>query len=112
VTCTLTADMPIMLSCAMTRRLERGEQLVRVRSVPKAMFCEVSERWSEQNHRQTLDRIRQRGGFDAVEVIAVLSALRFDAVGCMEEESAHRVLYAMIALHRRGMRIAEQAAHT
>lgn len=104
---TLTADMPIMLSSAFRQRIDRGERLVRVRSMPVTIFVDAHERQSDRNHGQTLARIRERGGFDATEMVAVLSCLHYRAIGDLSEEAAHYILYEITAAHNRGMRIAE-----
>ena len=107
---TLTRDMPIMLTSGLRLRITRGERPVIVKSVPQTMFVDAHERQCESNHHQTLDRIRQRGGFDAGEAVAVLSNLGYDAIRSVTEESAHRILYSMIAIHNGGMRVAERRA--
>lgn len=109
---TLTADMPIMLTSAFRQRVDRGERLVRVRSMPRTVFVDAHERQSQENHRQTLARIRERGGFDATEMVAVLSCLPYQKIDGLSEEAAHRILYAFTSTHNRGMRIAEAAAPT
>lgn len=107
-TLTLTADMRVMISAELDRRVKRGERIAIVRSVPRTIFVSAHERQSDRNHGQTLEDIRKRGGFSATEMIAVLSCLDWEAVGCLKEEAAHRILYSMIATHNRGMRVAEQ----
>lgn len=106
---TLKADMPIMTGGDLDLRRRRGERLVIVKSVPLAMFDGMSERQSERNHQQTLARIRERGGFDAGEVVAVLSGQSWDVLGSVTEEAWHRILYAMVVQHNRGKRVAETA---
>ncbi|MBM3927618.1 MAG: hypothetical protein FJ335_04045 [Sphingomonadales bacterium] len=107
---TLTADMPIMLTSAFRQRITRGERLVHVRSVPLTVFVDVHERQSDANHGQSLARIRERGGFDATEMVAVLACLHYRAIKGLSEEAAHRILYAFTSTHNRGMRVAEAAA--
>lgn len=107
---TLTADMPIMLTDAFHQRIGRGERLVRVRSMPVTIFVDAHERQSAENHRRTLARIRERGGFDATEMVAVLACLPYRAIEGLTEEAAHRILYAFTSTHNRGMRVAEAAA--
>lgn len=105
---TLTANMPIMVTSGLRLRIARGERPVIVKSVPLTIFTTAHERQCDRNHSQTLDRIRQRGGFDAGEAVAVLSCLHYDAIRSVEEESAHKILYEMIAAHNRGMRHRER----
>lgn len=107
---TLTANMPIMITSELRLRIARGARPVIVKTVPQTMFVDAHERQCDSNHRQTLDRIRQRGGFDAGEAVAVLSHLDYDAIRSVTEESAHSILYSMIALHNGGMRVAERRA--
>ena len=107
---TLTTDMRIMVGQEIERRLTRGERVVVVRSVPQSMFVAAHEQWSDNNHGQTLAGIRSRGGFDPLEMLAIFACLPFEAVAALSEETAHRLLYAMIATHNRGMRVAEKAA--
>lgn len=107
---TLTRDMPIMLTSELRLRIARGERPVIVKTVPQTMFVDASERQCQSNHHQTLDRIRERGGFDAGEAVAVLSSLGYDAIRSVTEESLHRILYSMIANHNGGMRVAERRA--
>lgn len=107
---TLTADMPIMITSELRLRIARGARPVIVKSVPLSLFVDVHERQSDRNHSQTLDRIRQRGGFDAGEAVAVLSCLGYDAIRSVGEEDCHNILYSMISTHNRGMRVAEALA--
>jgi hypothetical protein len=109
---TLTADMRIMVGHELEYRAKRGERVVIVPRVPQSMFVDVHEQWSDKNHGQTLAGIRSRGGFDAIEMLAVFACAPWEAVKDIPEETAHRLLYAMIATHNRGMRIAEAAARS
>lgn len=104
---TLTADMPIQSS-----KLQAKQSLVIVRNVPRTMFVEAHETQCRNNHSQTLERIRERGGFSAAEALAVLSCTFWGDLGAVQinVEYAHRLLYAMVAAHNRGMRIAEGRA--
>lgn len=106
----LTRNMPIQLGSDLSLRQRRGERPVIVKELPLSMFVDAHEAQCEKNHYQTLERIRERGGFGASEAIAVLSCLPFDGVQAIGNEAAHRILYAMIATHNRGMRVAEAAA--
>ena len=65
----MSLKMPIMLSDGMKLRIRRGERVVLVDSLPWGMFDEAAERQSEENHGQSLQRIANRGGFDATEAI-------------------------------------------
>lgn len=107
---TLTADMPVLDNFEWRNACRKNPRLVRVSSVPRTMFDEAAERQAEKNHYQSLERLRQRGGLSPSEMIAVVTCCDFEAVGQLSRETGHRILYSMIALHRRGMRIAE-AAH-
>lgn len=107
---TLTAAMPIMLTDNLRRRVDRGERLVIVKSMPQTVFMDAHERQSDTNHRQTLECIRGRGGFDAVEMLAVLSCLPYREIEDLSEEAAHRILYSITSIHNRGMRVAEARA--
>ena len=107
---TLTADMPIQVNSELQLRVQRGQRPVLVRSLPRTMFVDAHERQCQRNHGQTLDRIRERGGFGATEAIAVLSCLGWEHFEGLKSEHSHYVLYSMIAMHNRGMRVAEAAA--
>lgn len=109
---TLTADMPVLENYEWRELVRKNPRLVNVQSVPVAMFADANERQAKANHYQTLERLRQRGGLSPTEMIAVLTVCDFDEVGKLSRETAHRVLYAMISLHRRGMRIAERLAQS
>jgi hypothetical protein len=81
-----------------------------VKSVPLTMFDGRSELQCQRNHGgQTLAQIRARSGFGVTEVICVLAGIGYDDLGDIKEVAAHRVLYAMIALHNRGQRIGESS---
>lgn len=107
---TLTADMPVLDNHEWKTALRRNPRLVNVRSVPLSMFDGAAERQAQRNHYQSLERLRQRGGLSPSEMIAVLTCCEYAAVGALSRETGHRILYAMIALHNRGMRIAERRA--
>jgi len=104
---TLKTDMRIMAGTEYENRIRRGERLVVVKSVPQSMFVDAHERWSDENHGQTLAGIRSRGGFDPFEMLAIFAGVPFEAVAKLTDETAHRLLYAMIVTHNRGMRVAE-----
>jgi hypothetical protein len=109
---TLTADMPIQVSARLALELRRGKRIVVVRRLPRELFVDAHERQCEANHGQTLERIRERSGFDALEAIAVLSCLPFEAVASITEETAHRILYGWHSSFNRGKRVAEALAKT
>jgi hypothetical protein len=105
---TLKADMRIQATPELRLRERRGERLVLVESVPMTLFVGAHEAQCQRNHQQTLERIRERGGFSAGEVVCVLSCLHWSDLEGMSEAHAHHVLYEMIAGHNRGMRVAER----
>lgn len=110
---TLTTDMPILSPTGdLALRIRRDERLVIVHSLPLTMFVDAHERQCQRNHGQTLERIRERGGFGAIEALAVLSCTSYFDLGAdrVSSEYAHRLLYQMAATHNRGMRVAEKAA--
>lgn len=107
---TLTADMPVLDNYEWRDAVRKNSRLVNVRSVPLTMFDWSSERQAQRNHYQTLERLRQRGGLSPGEMIAVLTSCDWEAVGKLSRETGHRILYSMIALHNRGMRIADRRA--
>lgn len=107
---TLGSDMPVILTSEFRRIVDRGTRLVCVRSMPLTVFVDAHERQSHINHGQTLEKIRQRGGFSSTEMVAVLSCLHYRQVEGLSEEAAHRILYAMTSTHNRGMRVAEAVA--
>lgn len=107
---TLTADMPVLANLEWKEARRRNPKLVNVDSVPRSMFCEIIERQVQRNHYQSLERIRQRGGLSPTEMIAALSCCDWEQMRSLSRETAHRVLYAMIVMHNRGMRVAEAAA--
>lgn len=106
---TLKADMRIQTTTELALRERRGERLVLVKSLPLTIFVDVHERQCQRNHQQTLERIRERGGFSAGEAVCVLSCLHWSDLKGMSEAHAHHILYEMIAAHNRGMRVAERA---
>jgi len=105
---TLTADMPIQITSDLRQRIQRGGRLVQVRQLPVRMFLTIDEERCQTNHSQTLDRIRQRGGFDAAEAVAVLTNLHWRDVEGLSEILAHRILYRMVAAFNRGGLIERQ----
>lgn len=107
---TLTRDMPIQVNADLELRTRRGERLVLVRRLPVTMFVDAHEGQCQRNHSQTLERIRERHGFGAIEAVAVLSCVHWDQVETMKSELAHRILYAMVSTHNRGMRVADAAS--
>jgi hypothetical protein len=98
--------MPIMLSDEMKLRIRRGERFVHVCNVPWELFGEPCDRISEENHGQSLDKIASRGGFDAPEAICILTSTHWRD-SRVPELQAHRILYIMTALYRRGALAAE-----
>lgn len=110
-TITLTANMPVMIPPQVQiERIARGKPFVKVESIPRSMFTTNSEEYAQINHGQTLERLRERGGLDAKEALAILSSCKYDVIETLDIFTAHRILYHMIALHHRGMRVAEQRA--
>ncbi|QDP57390.1 MAG: hypothetical protein Unbinned3696contig1008_68 [Prokaryotic dsDNA virus sp.] len=97
--------MRIMLSSDLDLRIRRGERIVHVRQIPWELFTDASERQSATNHSQTLDQLNGRGGVAATEAIALISASTWQP---MDELLAHRILYAMGAIYRRGKLHADQ----
>lgn len=107
----MSKAMPIQIGSDLDLRVRRGERVVHVRSIPWKMIAdEAGERQSQTNHGQTLDRIRERMGFDATEAICVMAGLPFKDLQPISNETAHRILYAMVVLFNRGQRIAEARA--
>lgn len=97
--------MPIQCSGPLDLRKRRGERVVVVQRLPFALFeGEAYERQSDRNHSQTVERIRERGGYSACEALAVMAGLDWDRVSKIDEEAAHRILYAMHVTYNRGRR--------
>lgn len=110
-TVTLTADMPIQVGSQLALRDRPGDNVVIVRSIPLDLFVDAHERQCQRSHGgQSLERIRERGGFGAMEAVAVLSCLHWGDLESIAPEHAHYILYSMIATTNRGMRLAEAAA--
>lgn len=101
--------MPIQIDSDLALAERRGERIVLVKSIPWEMIGdEACERQSQKNHSQTLDRIRERGGFGAGEAIRIMSSLAWDNPELkIPEREAHRILYSMMVLFNRGQRVAE-----
>ena len=103
-----TKTMPIQVSGELALRERRGERLVIVRSIPWQMICDEScEKQSQKNHGQTVDKIRDRGGYGASEAISIMAGLPYSDDMLIPEVQAHRILYAMMVLFNRGQRVAE-----
>lgn len=99
------AKMPIQCTSALDLRKRRGERVVVVQRLPIAMFRhEAVERQSQRNHDQSVDRIAQRGGYGANEALAVLAGLDYGRVSNLDDEAAHRILYAMHVFYNQGRR--------
>lgn len=96
--------MPIMLSSVMQDRMRKVPRMVVVDQVPWELFDEQAARAAcERNHQQTIERIAERGGFDAGEAVAVLTGMGHVSGKMLREDLAHRVLYQMVHLFRRGV---------
>lgn len=91
-------DMPIM----QPRPDPNGEGEVRVYRVPFVLFRGCEE-WCERFHGQTLERIAERGGFDAREAVRVACNLTHHP-SHLSNDDAHRILYALVVFYRRGQR--------
>lgn len=105
--------MPIQVGDKLDLAERRGERLVLVRSIPWEMIGdEACERQSQKNHGQTLDCIRERGGFGAEEAICVMASLHYAIENRLTDRDAHRILYSMVVLFNRGQRVAEARATT
>lgn len=103
--------MRIMLSDEMRIRIRRGARPIHVRELPWELFDEQSARATcERNHQQTIERISERGGFDAREAVCVLIGMGIGAVMLLQEEHAHRILYQMQHLFRRGVLTGQRLA--
>lgn len=102
--CESGRTMRIMLSDTMRQRVLDAPRTVIVERVPWELFEEQSARATcERNHDQTIERIAERGGFDAREALGVLSGMSLGQVKILREDHAHRILYLMIHLFRRGV---------
>ncbi len=101
--------MPIQVDGELALTERRGERIVLVKSIPWEMISdEHCEKQSQRNHSQTVDRIRQRGGYGAAEAIRVMAGLTWDDPKLsIPSRDAHRILYAMVVLFNRGQRLAE-----
>lgn len=100
--------MPIQAGDKIDLAERRGERPVLVRSIPWEMIGdEACERQCQENHGQSLECIRDRCGFGANEVIAVMAGLEYKSVESITERDAHRILYSMVVLFNRGQRVAE-----
>lgn len=98
--------MPIMVTPGFDRA-SQAARVVRVNSVPWAMFVTKDEEWSQTNHHQSLEEIASRGGFGAKEMLAVLAGVRYRAIEGLDDETAHRLLYRFVSTFNRGQRVAE-----
>ena len=97
--------MPIQVGSRLDLRERQGERMVLVRRVPFALFeGEAIERQSQRNHQQSVARIAERGGYSACEALAVIAGLDWDRVSKVDEEAAHRILYAMHVSYNQGRR--------
>jgi hypothetical protein len=100
--------MPIQVSGELDLRARRGERVCIVRRLPWRLFeSDACQRQCEQNHSQSVERIAERGGFGAKEAIAVISVLPWERVGGLDDEAAHRILYAIHVAFNGGQRVAE-----
>ncbi|MFC6743362.1 hypothetical protein [Methylobacterium tardum] len=79
-----------------------------VTDLPWELFAsDVTEQACERNHGQSLADIARRGGFDAGEAICVLTGQHWRD-GMVHEQQAHRILYMMRHLYRRGVLMGRQ----
>lgn len=93
-----TQDMPIQ----QPHHDQSGPREVRVRRVPMSLFRGCDE-WCQKFHGQSLERIAERGGFDAHEALRVVCNLVHHPAH-LSNDDAHRILYAMVVMYRRGQR--------
>ncbi|MCJ2143667.1 hypothetical protein [Methylobacterium sp. E-066] len=102
--CESGRTMRIMLSTAMQDQVRKAPRTVVVDRVPWELFNEQSARARcQSNHDQTIERISERGGFDATEAVGVLSGLTWSELSLIREDHAHRILSQMVHLFRRGV---------
>jgi hypothetical protein len=96
--------MRIMLSEALRKVLREKPRTVIVEDVPWELLDVQSARARcEGNHGQTIEEISRRGGFDATEAVGVLIGLTWSELRHLREDHAHRILYQMTHLFRRGV---------
>jgi hypothetical protein len=89
-------DMPIMVK-------DRPVNEVRVYSLPWALFAGTDE-WCRKHHGgQSLEMIARRGGFDAHEALRIVGNLT-NFPDHLSNDDAHRILYALAVMYRRGQR--------
>ncbi|MDE3749449.1 hypothetical protein [Methylobacterium radiotolerans] len=102
--CESGRTMRIMLSEPMRKILREKPRSVIVDRVPWELFeTQHSRAQCESNHGQTIEQISSRGGFDAGEAVGVLSGLDYGELRFLREDQAHRILYQMVHLFRRGV---------
>lgn len=93
----------IMLSEELRRRKAKGERFVHVTDLPWELFAsDTTQGVCGRNHGQSLSDIARRGGFDASEALCVLTCQHWRD-GMIPEQQAHRILYMMRHLYRRGV---------
>lgn len=78
------------------------EREVRVYRVPMVLLRGCEE-WAEKFHGQTFERIAERGGLSAQELVRLSANLTHHPAE-MPDDDAHRILYALVVMYRRGQR--------
>jgi hypothetical protein len=102
--CESGRSMRIMLSTKIEQLVREKPRTVIVKDVPWELFDVQSARARcEGNHGQTIEEISKRGGFDSTEAVGVLIGLTWGELRALREDHAHRILYQMIHLFRRGV---------
>lgn len=95
--------MPIQVGSKLDLRRRRGERVCIVERIPWEMISdERCEQQSQANHGQSISRIAERGGYSAGEAICVIAGIAWQPIGDDEDDTAHRILYAMHCLLNRG----------
>lgn len=107
----LDRTMPIIQPPSDSQSKTRGDRPVRVDDIPWEMFGRFGEEQALKNHGHTLEVLAQRGGVSAPEAVYLLSGLPLLPVRGLlgDDDAAHRILYAMRSLFRRGALLEQQA---
>jgi hypothetical protein len=87
--------MPIMVGNALNVAERNGQPVSVVRSIPWGVIAHA-EQQALRNHQQSLDRLRERGGIDAIEAIYLISGQTYTGSAPVTEAQAHAVLRVMV----------------
>ena len=106
---TLTSDMPVLLPINTEERIAAGESLIFIKSINRFLFTENCEKFCNERFNTTLEEIRlTHGGVDAHSALTLLTMIG-DLNTLLNDDIAHRMLWAIINGYNAGLQNASLA---